>query len=271
MIRPYRGPPTALWLTDFAAVNTPTLDNGRGLAVAQYPRHLPFGGPMLIKRQNEVSRNSWKPTDPTALSSQDGLPQLEGRYSLVSERHEASPVINEEPAGRWDAKDDLNPQLVRYVSHLLVNRYHVKSADVDDLLSDITVDYLTALHRDHTSPGGLFITIALRRACDYWRHIQRLRPVPRSQPAAINLDHLEAAMLQRQLERFLSNWPVLRRDRLLGVLREILGGASFPEACRTMGIPRGSQGRYREALRACFQNTVHNRGARASRSRQSHP
>jgi hypothetical protein len=41
------------------------------------------------------------------------------------------------------------------------------------------------------------------------------------------------------------------------VVREVLDGASFAEACQSAGIPRGSQGRYRHALQRCFQTVLH--------------
>jgi predicted nucleic acid-binding Zn-ribbon protein len=41
------------------------------------------------------------------------------------------------------------------------------------------------------------------------------------------------------------------------VVREILGGATFTEACRAAMIPRGSQGRYRLLLRKCFWDVLH--------------
>ena len=63
-------------------------------------------------------------------------------------------------------------------------------------------------------------------------------------------------MLQRIAERFFAHKPQVERLRIQIVLREILDGASFTEACQTAKIPRGSQGRYRKVLQQCFRDTL---------------
>ena len=58
----------------------------------------------------------------------------------------------------------------------------------------------------------------------------------------------------------------LYRRRLLAVTSRILGGATFAEACRASGIPRGSQGRYRKSLQEFLET-----GISATRALQAAP
>ena len=124
------------------------------------------------------------------------------------------------------------------------------------MIASALLDF-TAMRRTGRECGdGLFLVIAHRRACDFWRAhrvelpleaASRVASVP--QEARLAERAIEERLLHSTLERGL-----LERRRLLRITHRILAGASFTEACRAAGVPRGSQARYRERLR-CFLDT----------------
>jgi len=164
------------------------------------------------------------------------------------------PSDSRRPARALEA-DGLPPEdLIRYTRRLLIRHYRIPSADIEDLVAESLLDYLKVPRRR----DGLLLTIAHRRACDFWRR----RPVELPLAAAEDAicppaqDGLDAELLERTASRFLSSRNRLDKERLLRVLHEILAGASFSEACRASGVPRGSQPRYRHTLRQCFESSV---------------
>lgn len=144
--------------------------------------------------------------------------------------------------------------LVQQARALLLRRYRVSVSDVDDLVEDALLSYLTARSRGGEVRDGLFFVMACRRALDYARR-RRLSASPprvRREPGKTDVEPLEAEWLVRHLRRFLIGKPSGESGRMVGVVREILADSSWSEACRSAGIPRGSESRYRGALRQCF-------------------
>lgn len=136
-----------------------------------------------------------------------------------------------------------------YVQRMLASRYRMQPEDVEDLISQTFVDFLQAQPDAGKSGDGLFLLIARRRAADFWRHRKvelSLKAGPSSSPP--DREHLESVLLERVLIRFVHGSSDLERKRVLEVARAVIAGRSFAEACRDVGIPRGSQGHYRETL-----------------------
>jgi DNA-directed RNA polymerase specialized sigma24 family protein len=139
--------------------------------------------------------------------------------------------------------------MVGYVRRMLTSRYRMQPEDVEDLISQTFVDFLQAQPYSGKSGDGLFLLIARRRVADFWRHRKvelSLKAGPSSSPP--DREHLESVLLERALIRFVHGSTDLERKRVLEVARAVIAGRSFAEACRDVGIPRGSQGHYRETL-----------------------
>jgi hypothetical protein len=73
------------------------------------------------------------------------------------------------------------------------------------------------------------------------------------------------------VRRFCTRNSRFSSSRLLRQVHEVLTNASFPAACRAAGIPRGSQGRYRNALKACFKDLPSHGHSSPSRIRDLGP
>ncbi|HSE44080.1 MAG TPA: hypothetical protein VLA89_02000 [Gemmatimonadales bacterium] len=157
-------------------------------------------------------------------------------------------------AGRSDQRGS-NPLIqtatLRQVRRLFDRHYGIPPDDIDDLVGEALVDYV----RTGKSGDRLFFVIASRRACDFCRR-RRRKPVfetTESLSTAPSLN-LETEMFEGMVARFSKARPRLDKPRLLGVVRDIMEGYSFAEACRQNGIPRGSQARCRTTLRECFDS-----------------
>jgi DNA-directed RNA polymerase specialized sigma24 family protein len=141
------------------------------------------------------------------------------------------------------------------VRQLFIRHYGIPTCEIDDLVGETMTDYIRAVRR---SPGDdrLFIVIAQRRACDFCRRRRRKATFRTAEPLRTAPDHthLEIEMLERMADRFAETRSRLNRTRLVGLVHGIVEGCSFAEACRLQGIPRGSQERYRLALRQCFKS-----------------
>jgi hypothetical protein len=105
---------------------------------------------------------------------------------------------------------------------------------------------------------GFFLAVARRRACDFWRRKSREDALTaNAAPSNPGKDETEVMLLEEVAARFFAARPPLEGHRAQSVVREILEGAAFTEACRAAMIPRGSQGRYRLLLRQCFWDVLH--------------
>jgi DNA-directed RNA polymerase specialized sigma24 family protein len=132
---------------------------------------------------------------------------------------------------------------------MLIHRHQMQPADVEDVLSDSVVKFLSA-PAGQSSTDGLFVVIALRRAIDLLRSRSREVPLSERQQLAVppDRDHLEKELLARAIRRYASGRKNADAERLLGVAGRVLEGLSFVEACRESGIPRGSRSRYHKNL-----------------------
>lgn len=142
-----------------------------------------------------------------------------------------------------------SPKVVGYVRRLIASRYRMQPEDVEDLISQAFLDCLQVRRGGGKSGDGLFLLIARRRVADFWRHRRvelSLKDGPSSSPP--DREHLESVLLERALVRFVHGRTDLERKRVLEVARAVITGRSFAEACRDVGIPRGSQGHYRETF-----------------------
>ncbi len=141
--------------------------------------------------------------------------------------------------------------LIGYARRLLARRYHVPAQDVDDVIANAILDFILVGSSGRPCKDGLFLVIAQRRACDFWRAHRSELPLEAASRVACELDkdHLERRAIQERLLRTASVRSRLDTKRLLGIMRAIFAGASFAEACRQTAIPRGSQGHYRRFLR----------------------
>lgn len=143
-----------------------------------------------------------------------------------------------------------SPEVVGYVRRMLTTRYRMQSEDVEDLVSQTFLDCLQASGAG-TSDDGLFLVIARRRVSDFWRHRKvELSFKAASKSSLPDREHIDAVLLERALLRFIQGRTELEKTRILEVARAVVQGYSYAEACRSSGIPRGSQGRYREILKA---------------------
>jgi hypothetical protein len=139
--------------------------------------------------------------------------------------------------------------VVGYARRLLSRNYRVRPEDIDDTIQQALLDFIRAVKTEgSTSQDGLFVVIVRRRAVDSWRRRREPRPpgvesrfCARSEPGLESFElreHLSWVMRRARLDR--GPWPDL--------VRHILAGDRFPEACKAAGIPEGSRGRYRRRL-----------------------
>jgi hypothetical protein len=156
--------------------------------------------------------------------------------------------------------------LIGYARRLIARRFHIPSQDVDDVVAASVLDFLSVGCSGRPCRDGLFLIIAQRRACDFWRAYRAQLGLDAASRVGCmpNVSRLEERMIQRQLLRAAVGTRLDAR-RLLGITSRIFAGESFTEACRGIGVPRGSQGRYRQALRDLLERTSLRRGATARR------
>jgi DNA-directed RNA polymerase specialized sigma24 family protein len=155
------------------------------------------------------------------------------------------------------------PQVVERVRRMLFHRNRLQPADVEDVISQSMVDFLSA-PANPSSNDGLFLVIARRRAADLLRGRARERSLSGGRPLTVlpERSHLERELLARAIRRYASEKNNLDATRLLAVAVRVLDGSSFSQACRESGIPRGSQSRYRKTLRE-FLDRLLRRGRRS--------
>ena len=143
------------------------------------------------------------------------------------------------------------PKILGLARRMLANRYRIQPEDIEDLISQAFVDCLNAPLTGNRGSDGLFFVIVRRRASDFWRR-RKIEDSVEAGPlfSAPDREHLECFLIERALLRFVDGKKDLERRRVLGVARAVIQGARFAEACRVVGIPRGSQTHYREILKA---------------------
>jgi DNA-directed RNA polymerase specialized sigma24 family protein len=142
--------------------------------------------------------------------------------------------------------------LIAYAHRLVRRQYQVRVEDADDVIAEALLDFVREQRRGRPCGDGLFLVIVRRRACDFWRGRRREVPLGSASSVACRLDdrHLLEEKIQERLLRLSTARSRLHRRRLLSVTKRIFEGATFSEACRASGIPRGSHGRYRLYLRS---------------------
>ena len=155
--------------------------------------------------------------------------------------------------------DDL---VVQRVDRILARHYRLQPADRQDVIAEALLVCFRARGLVRTNINGFFVVVARRRACDFWRHKSHEDALAgKAIPSAPGSDRHGMMLLEEIVETSLAEHPALKRRRAQKVVREVLEGASFTEACRASGIPRGSQGRYRSMLQQCLRDVLH-RGRR---------
>jgi DNA-directed RNA polymerase specialized sigma24 family protein len=161
------------------------------------------------------------------------------------------------------------PEIIGYARRLLIRQYHAPAQDIDDLIGQALLDFVTVARAGRPCQDGLFLVIARRRACDFWRKRHAELPLDAARNVGYTLDdtHLQGQIIQRRLARETLSKGHLAKGRLRAITDRILAGSSFSEACKASGIPRGSRGRYRHALRSFVEGLLAGRSRRASRHR----
>ncbi len=145
----------------------------------------------------------------------------------------------------------------RQADDVLRRRYHLQPADRQDIISQAALDYLKSPDQDRIPADRLFLAIVRRRACDFWRQKGREDELLlRGSSSEPMFEYSNLNSLQDIALRFFSTRTPLDRRRAGAILREILGGASFAEACRSARVPRGSQPRYRRLFQDCFRDSL---------------
>lgn len=130
-------------------------------------------------------------------------------------------------------------------------RYHVAAQDAEDVVAEALLAY-TRLLRAGLIGEELLFALVRRRFCDYWRRSGRASPsaLPAAGSRYADLD--DSSLLLRDLleeaGEFAARHPRLGPGRLPALLRSLADGEPLPKACRSAGIPRGSQGRWRGIL-----------------------
>jgi len=158
--------------------------------------------------------------------------------------------------------------VIAYARRLVRRQYQVGWEDAEDVVAEALLDFVRASRRGAACNDGLFLVIVRRRACDFWRNRRHDLPLGAAEAVAcrLNVDSLMERTLRDRLLGISSTRSRLYRRRLLAVTSRILGGATFAEACRASGIPRGSQGRYRKSLQEFLET-----GISATRALQAAP
>ena len=141
---------------------------------------------------------------------------------------------------------------------MIRRKHHIPEQEVDDVVASALLDFTIARSHGRECGDGLFLVIAHRRACDFWRTRHAELPLDAASRVANSFEdrHLDEREIQQSLFRCTLHRGVIERRRLLWITNRILGGESFSEACRASGVPRGSQTRYRERLRGFLEDPV---------------
>ena len=147
--------------------------------------------------------------------------------------------------------------VVQRVDRILARHYRLQLVDRQDVIAESLLECLRARGLVRTSINGFFVVVARRRACDFWRRKCREERVAAKAPAFISGNEDEVILIGEVVERFFAGKSPLARCRAQCIVREILDGSTFSEACRAARVPRGSQGRYRTLLRECFRDVLH--------------
>lgn len=140
--------------------------------------------------------------------------------------------------------------LLTYARSLLRRSFRIPVADLDDVLGDALLEFLRAGRETLANPDGFFLVIARRRAIDYRRSLKARRlPSEHAGFQEPDTEHLEVDLIERWVSRRVCRADRASRTRLNSIVHEILAGKPFSEACEASQVPRGSQSRYREALK----------------------
>ncbi len=148
--------------------------------------------------------------------------------------------------------------LVQRVDKILACRYRLQTDDRQDVIAAALLACVRASKVIRTNMNGFFRVVACRRACDFCRRKSRKDDVvSQIEPPEPGREFEERILLEEVAERFFADKSPREKRRALQIVRSLLAGAGFSEACRTAGIPLGSRTRYRSALQRCFQNVLH--------------
>lgn len=157
------------------------------------------------------------------------------------------------------------PRVISYAERVLTDRYHVPKSELADLIGQALLDCFAAKKQEAcASQDGLFLVIAQRRGCDFWRRRRFLLPLEAASSLSCEPDQarLESESIVRVAVTFTLQETRLDARRVARIVRGILTGLLFEEACRAANVPRGSRGRYRTALRRCFRPLAESRHSR---------
>ncbi len=141
---------------------------------------------------------------------------------------------------------------------MLARSYRLQAADREDVIAESLLECLKTGGLIQKNVDGFFFVVARRRASDLCRRKMREEALPGDGLSSEAHTEQGAIMLLQEVAgRFFATRPRLARCRARSVLRDLVDGAGFAEACRSAGIPRGSQGRYRFLLQQCFREVLH--------------
>jgi hypothetical protein len=120
---------------------------------------------------------------------------------------------------------------------MLLYRHGLQPADVEDVISQSMVDFLSASAISSTS-DGLFMVIARRRAADFLRERARELSLSAGRPLTVPPDrsHLERELLARAIRKYASEKNIRDPAQLLAVADRVLDGSSFSQACGEAGF-----------------------------------
>jgi len=149
-------------------------------------------------------------------------------------------------------------EIIAYARRLLLRQYHAHAQDIDDLIGQALLDFVTVARDGRPCQDGLFLVIVRRRACDFWRRRHAELPLDAARNVGYTFDdtQLQGQIIQRRLARATLSKSHLAKGRLRAITDRILAGSSFSEACEAIGVPRGSRERYRHALQGFVQTLV---------------
>lgn len=154
----------------------------------------------------------------------------------------------------WCWPDQL---VVQEVDRILARHYRLQPADREDVIAEALLECLRARWLVRTNMNGFFVVVARRRACDFWRRKGREERLAARAPASNPGNEDGVILIGEVVERFFAGKSPLARCRAQRIVREILDGSAFSEACRAARVPRGSQGRYRSMLQQCLGDVLH--------------
>jgi hypothetical protein len=146
----------------------------------------------------------------------------------------------------------VDPARLCYLRRHLTRKYGALPHDTDDLIGSGLEGCVSAISRGLPVSKGLVFTIACRRAADELREHERKRRALLELGSPIappDVSRVETEWLVRAARRAFADHGRLERIRMELLVRALAGGDSWPEACVAARIPRGSQSRFRNALR----------------------